>query len=137
MSKDIERELRALQTYRQHTGKDYVPRSAPDDPASMQDYAMLGVIGSYGDSWSRPSMDLKTKSFISMTVTATLGCEDQLRQHILAAHHTGITKDEVVDWLIHLNSYIGTPRTNSALNVVRSAWAIMRETKNAEPNSQT
>ena len=60
-----------------------------------------------------------------MTLTAALGCEDQLKSHVIAAHNTGISKEEVVEWLIHLNGYLGTPRTNVALKCVREVWAAM------------
>ena len=70
----------------------------------MKDLVFLGMDRTYGDSWGRPGLDMRTKSFICMTLTAALGCEDQLRSHIVAAHHTGITKDEMVEWLIHLTT---------------------------------
>lgn len=116
---------RALEAYRQHTGKDYVTRGSPHDPANIKDLATLGFDRTYGDSWSRPGLDMRTKSFVCMTLTAALGCEDQLKSHVTAAHHTGITKEEVVEWLIHLNGYLGTPRTNVALKCVREVWAAM------------
>ncbi|NBR88183.1 MAG: hypothetical protein EBT61_22315, partial [Verrucomicrobia bacterium] len=108
---------------------DYVAKSSPHDPAVMKDLVFLGMDRTYGDSWARPGLDMRTKSFICMTLTAALGCEDQLRSHIVAAHHTGITKDEMVEWLIHLNGYMGTPMTNVALKNVRAVWKDMAEGK--------
>ena len=115
----------ALKAYKQHTGRDYVAKRSPNDPASMKDFVALGLDRTYGDSWSRPGLDMRTKSFICMTLTAALGCDDQLKSHVIAAHHTGISKDEVVEWLIHLNGYLGTPRTNVALKAVREVWSAM------------
>lgn len=135
MSDDAQRHLRALKSYKEHTGKEYAPKSSPYDPPSMKDFATMGLDRTYGDSWCRPGLDLKSKSLICMTLTATLGCEDQLRSHIIAAHHTGITKDEVVEWLIHLNGYIGTPRANVALKVAREVWKSMAESKAADAKS--
>lgn len=127
MSDDAQRHLRALKAYKEHTGKEYVQKSSPHDPPSIKDLAFMGLDRTYGDSWSRPGLDLRTKSFVCMTLTATLGCEDQLRSHILAAHNSGVTKDEVVDWLIHLNGYLGTPRTNVALKAAREVWKQLAE----------
>ena len=115
----------ALKAYTQHTGKQYAAKSSAHDPANMKDLAALGLDRTYGDSWSRPGLDMRTKSFVCMTLTAALGCDDQLKSHIIAAHSTGITKEEVVEWLIHLNGYLGTPRTNVALKLVREVWAGM------------
>ena len=41
----------------------------------------------------------------------------------------GVTKDQMVDWLIHVNSYIGTPRAVAALRVAREVWTEMGEEK--------
>jgi 4-carboxymuconolactone decarboxylase len=129
MSEDAQRHLRALKAYKEHTGKEYVPKSSPHDPASMKDFTFMGLDRTYGDSWCRPGLDLRTKSFICMTLTAALGCDDQLRSHITAAHASGVTKDEIVDWLIHMNGYAGTPRANVALKIAREVWKDMAEPK--------
>ena len=122
---DAARHRRALESFKEHTGKDYEFRLSPSDPPSITDIASLGLDRTYGESWCRPGLDLKTKSLITMTVVATLGCDDYLHNHIVAAHNVGVTKDEVVDWLIHLNGYLGTPRTNVALRVAREVWTKM------------
>lgn len=131
MSDDVQRHLRALKAHKKHTGKEYVLKTSPHDPESMKDFSTMGLDRTYGDSWCRPGLDMRTKSFVCMTLTATLSCEDQLRSHIIAAHNTGVTKDEVVDWLIHLNGYIGTPRANVALKVTRDVWKSMAESSKA------
>jgi alkylhydroperoxidase/carboxymuconolactone decarboxylase family protein YurZ len=122
MSDESIRRKNARQAYKQHTGGDYAPSTSPVDPPAIEDLLWLGLDRNYGDAWSRPGLDLRTRSFITMTATAVLGCEVQLRHYIAAAHHVGITKEEVVEWLIHLNGYIGTPRTNVAMSAARDVW---------------
>ena len=128
MPDQSERRQVGLDAYLKHTGQDFAVKSSPYDPPSIKDFAFLGFDRTYGDSWSREGLDLRTKSFICMTMTATLGCEDQLFAHIKAAHNVGVTKDEIVEWLIHLNGYVGTPRTAVALSVARRVWAQMAAT---------
>ena len=118
---------RAMAAYRAHTGRDHAPAGSPYDPPSMQDLNRLTVDGTYGASWCRPGLDMRTKSFISLTITASLGTGDQFKAHIRAAHHIGITKDEIVEFLIHLNGYLGTPRTSSARGWAREVWKEMAE----------
>ena len=129
MSSDSDRHKRALQSYKAHRGVDYVAPASPHDPQSIVDLATMGLDRAYGDSWSRPGLDFRTKSFVTMTVAATLGTEEQLRIHIAAAHRLGISKDELVEWLIHLNGYIGIMRTNVALRIARDVWAAQAEHK--------
>jgi alkylhydroperoxidase/carboxymuconolactone decarboxylase family protein YurZ len=124
---DSERIRKAEQTYRNHTGKEHKVMTSPYDPASLKDLTDLTFLGSYGASWSRPGLDLRTKSFISMTITASLGAEEQFKAHLRAAHHVGITKDEIVEMLIHFNGYLGTPKTNIAKKLSQAVWKELGE----------
>ena len=115
--------------YKKQRGKDYVLKSFPSDPPSVDEIAKLAISRCYGDVWSRPGLDMRTRAFITITVLATIGALDQLKNHILGAHDLGITKDEIVEWLVHLNSYIGTPKATIALSTARAAWKDMAEKK--------
>ena len=126
---DAARHKRAMKAYKQYGGKDYVLKSTPDDPGSINDIALLGVDRCYGESWNRKGLDMKTKALITISMLATLGIEPELKTHIRHAHHQGVTKDQMVDWLIHVNSYIGTPRAVAALRVAREVWAEMAKEK--------
>jgi 4-carboxymuconolactone decarboxylase len=126
---DAARHKRAMKAYKQYGGKKYVLKSTPHDPRSINDIALLGVDRCYGDSWNRKGLDMKTKALITISMLATLGIEPELKTHIRHAHHQGVTKDQLVDWLIHVNSYIGTPRAVAALRVAREVWAEMAAEK--------
>lgn len=126
---DAARHKRAMKAYKQYGGKDYVLKSTPDDPGSINDIALLGVDRCYGESWNRKGLDMKTKALITISMLATLGIEPELKTHIRHAHHQGVTKDQMVDWLIHVSSYIGTPRAVAALRIAREVWAEMAKEK--------
>ena len=126
---DAARHKRAMKAYKQYGGKDYVLKSTPDDPGSINDIALLGVDRCYGESWNRKGLDMKTKALITISMLATLGIEPELKTHIRHAHQQGVTKDQMVDWLIHVNSYIGTPRAVAALRIAREVWAEMAKEK--------
>ena len=126
---DAQRHKRAMKAYKQYGGKPYNLKSFPYDPPSIKDISLLGVDRCYGESWNRKGLDMKTKSLITISMLATLGIEPELRTHIKAAHRQGVTKDQMVDWLIHVNSYIGTPRAVAALRIARQVWAEMAEEK--------
>ncbi len=127
MDAESARRKAALEYYRRHTGQDYVLKGSPHDPQSIADFAWIGLERNYGESWSRPGLDLRTKSFITLSAVAAQGCDEALKAYIAAAHAVGITKDEIVEWLIHLNGYIGAPRANAALAAARSVWQSMDE----------
>lgn len=126
---DSDRRRRALESFRKHGGRDFVFQRAAHDPPSVEEIALLGLDSTYGEAWCRPELDLRTRSFIVMTAVAVQGCEGQLYSHIAAAHNAGVTKDEVIEWLIQLIGYIGVPLTNNALAVARAVWKDTAENK--------
>lgn len=111
-----------LRTYRAQRGVDFELKRTPYDPASIDDIAKLSISRCYGDVWSRPGLDMRTRAFITISLLAALGADDQLRNHVVGAHKVGITKDEIVEWLLHINSYLGTPKGATSLAIARQAW---------------
>ena len=131
MSDNIERHERAQKMYRAYMGRDYKMTITPHDPASIKDISQLTVDRCYGDSWSKTRLDMKTKSLITISMLVAVGIEPELKTHIRAAHHQGVTKDEMVEWLVHVNSYLGTPRSVVALRIARQVWQEMAEAPSA------
>ena len=54
----------------------------------------------YGDAWSRPGIDAKTRSFVTIGVLTALGAQDELALHIRGALRLGHTKEGVAELLI-------------------------------------
>lgn len=122
MSKLNESYEEGLRVYHAQRGVDFELKRTPFDPDSIDDIAKLSISRCYGDVWSRPGLDMRTRAFITISLLAALGADDQLRNHIVGAHKVGITKDEIVEWLLHINSYLGTPKGAQSLAISRQAW---------------
>ena len=120
---------RAAEAYRKHTGKEFNDRVEPWEPASLLEAFELSHAATYGNSWSRTDLDMRTKCFITMTITLSLGQEEQFKTHVKNARHCGVTDDELVGMLIHFAAYFGAPRTAMARRVVREVW---KEDQNAK-----
>ncbi len=112
-----------LEVYRIHEGRDYTPAKVSNEPPAMAEFNRISIEHTYGDSWSRTGLDMKTKNFVSITVQTTLGVTDQIRNHIRRAHNIGITRDEIAELAIHLAAYIGVPRTGAMAAIAREVWA--------------
>src|ERR1700676_306284 len=82
------------------------------------DFSRMGFANTYGDSWSRPGLDFRTKTFVTLALAAYFGNEHQLSAHLQGARHQGITKDEIDELLIHLLGYIGAPKASLAREIV-------------------
>lgn len=64
----------------------------------------------FGDLYSRPGLDLKTKQLLTVTILATQGnAKPQLAYHINAALNIGITRQEIIDIMTHIAGYAGFP----------------------------
>ncbi len=77
----------------------------------------------FGDIYSRPGIDLKTRELASVAaLTAMGGCEPQLRVHIHAALNLGCTRQEVVEVILQMSVYAGFPRAINALYTARDVF---------------
>lgn len=67
------------------------------------------------DVWSRPNLELKIRSLITIAASVALGRVNGLRLHIEMALQNGATKDEIMETILHLAFYAGFPACWDAL----------------------
>ena len=77
----------------------------------------------WGDVWSRPGLDRRTRSCLTVALLAALGHRDELAVHIRGALRNGVTSDELREVLIHTAVYAGVPAANSAFAVAQKVLA--------------
>ena len=82
--------------------------------ADFQDF-----IGRYawGDIWTRPGLDRRTRSAITLAMLATLHHEDELAMHVRAALRNGMTVEEIKEVLLQVAVYAGVPTANRAFRI--------------------
>jgi 4-carboxymuconolactone decarboxylase len=84
--------------------------------AAFQDYLTRAA---WGEVWTRPGLDRRTRSAITLAVLAALGHQDELALHVRAARRNGLTDDEIGEVLLHTAVYAGIPAANSAFAVAQ------------------
>ncbi|MFJ6210999.1 carboxymuconolactone decarboxylase family protein [Lysinibacillus sp. NPDC092081] len=67
----------------------------------------------YGDVYSRPGLDAKSRALVVITAVVTQGAASQTKTHIKCGLHAGLTQTEIVEALLQLVPYIGFPLTES------------------------
>lgn len=78
----------------------------------------------YGDVYARPGLDLKQRQLVTIGALAAQGdTAPQLRFHLDAALHVGLSPVEVVEALIHVVPFAGFPRALNAVTVARQVFA--------------
>jgi 4-carboxymuconolactone decarboxylase len=81
----------------------------------------------FGALWSRPGLDLKTRSIATVAADVSTGQVEALGLHLRYARRQGFTEDELVEVILHLTGYVGVPNVRKALIVARDTFAQLRE----------
>ncbi|HKK28973.1 MAG TPA: carboxymuconolactone decarboxylase family protein [Alphaproteobacteria bacterium] len=97
-----------------------------DDPimGKFIDYAQEAV---FGGLWTRPGLDLKTRTMICVISDTVMGREDELAIHLRFALRQGWTEDELTEAILHLAGYIGLPLVRGAMLKAREVFKDIRE----------
>jgi 4-carboxymuconolactone decarboxylase len=75
----------------------------------------------WGEIWSRPGLDRRTRSCITLALLAALGHEEELAMHVRAARRIGLSADEIKEVLLQVAVYAGVPAANRAFKVAQRA----------------
>ena len=77
----------------------------------------------FGMFWSRPQLDLRSRSLCTIAQLAALGRVDELRGHLAGARNLGITREELIEVLMQTACYAGVPAAVNALNAAAEVLA--------------
>jgi 4-carboxymuconolactone decarboxylase len=78
----------------------------------------------FGDIYSRPGLDLKSRQIATLAALTVLGnAQPQLKVHIHGALNVGCTREEVVEVIIQMAVYAGFPAALNGISVAKEAFA--------------
>ncbi|MBY8877976.1 alpha/beta fold hydrolase [Streptomyces sp. PLK6-54] len=80
----------------------------------------------WGEVWTRPGLDRRTRSFLSLTALTALGRLGELADHTRAALRNGLTPAEIEETLLHTAVFCGLPAAQAAVEAARPV--IQQET---------
>lgn len=118
---------RGMAVRRAVLGDAHVDRSlerATDFDADFQEFITKTA---WGQIWTRPGLDIRTRSMLTIGMLAALGKDGELKLHIRATRNTGVTRDEVKEILMQTAIYAGVPAANHAIALARAVYAEMDE----------
>ena len=79
----------------------------------------------WGEIWTRPGLDRRTRSFLTIAALVTGGHEGELAMHVRAALTNGLTRAEISEAILHTAIYAGVPAANAAFAVARETFAAL------------
>jgi len=71
----------------------------------------------FGDLYSRNTLSHAQREIITLTSLITQGAFDQLRVHLQAALNVGLTKEEIIEIILHCTGYVGFPKAVQAMGI--------------------
>ncbi len=94
---DAQADRAAFDTAERLLGAPLVLPLGPGEPPSGADFRRLATRHTFGDSWTRTGLDVRSRALVSVTIAATPGTREPLRGQLRIALSNGVTKDEIVD----------------------------------------
>ena len=104
---------------------DAIAATTYKDPM-MQTFVDLASETIFGVLWTRPGLDLKTRTLITVIADASTGREAELATHLRMAWRQGWTEEELTEAFLHLIGYVGAPLVRDAMLVATKVFAELR-----------
>jgi 4-carboxymuconolactone decarboxylase len=87
-----------------------------------EDFMQITVENLFGDIWTRPGLELKERSLITMAALTVLGKEPELKTHMRGALNIGISREKITEIMIHLAHYGGWPVGVNGLRIAKEVF---------------
>jgi 4-carboxymuconolactone decarboxylase len=116
---DADAHARGLEVRREVLGDAHVDRAIRRTTQFTQDFQDLITRYAWGEIWSRPGLDRRTRSCITLAALVALGREQELELHVRAALRNGVTPDEIAEVLLQCAVYCGVPAANGAFAIAQ------------------
>ena len=92
----------------------------------MRKFIDVATENIFGSLWTRPGLDLKTRTLVCVVSDAATGQEPELAIHLRMALRQGWTEEELTEVLLHLSGYVGAPLVREALLTAKKTFAEVK-----------
>lgn len=117
MSEDVH--ARGMATRRAVLGDEHVGAAIERTTPFTKDFQDLITRYAWGEIWSRPGLDRRTRSCITLAALVATGRDHELELHVRAALRNGLGADEIREVLLHCAVYCGVPAANGAFAIAQ------------------
>ena len=112
-----------MKTRREVLGDAHVDRAEAGKTGFTERFQELITRYAWGEIWTRPGLDRKTRSCITITALVAGGHYEELALHVRAARRNGLTPEEIEEVLLQCAIYCGVPAANHAFAVAQAVLA--------------
>lgn len=110
---------RGMAVRRQVLGDDHVDRAIAATTDLTRDFQELITQYAWGSIWTRPGLDRRSRSLITLTALVARGHHSELAMHLRAARRNGLSVDEIKELLLQTAIYCGVPDANTAFRIAQ------------------
>ena len=108
---------RGMEVRREVLGDDHVDNAIEGATEFTKDFQDLITRYAWGEVWTRPGLDRRMRSAITLTALIAQGHFEELAMHLRAARRNGLSDDEIKEVLLQSAIYCGVPAANHAFAV--------------------
>ncbi|MBW9109310.1 4-carboxymuconolactone decarboxylase [Microbacterium trichothecenolyticum] len=120
---DEERYDQGMMVRREVLSDAHVDRAIAGTTELTADFQDFITRVAWGDIWSRPGLDRRSRSVAVLTALIALGHHEELAMHLRAALRNGLTVDEVKEVILQAGLYCGVPAANTAFRIAKDVFA--------------
>jgi 3-oxoadipate enol-lactonase/4-carboxymuconolactone decarboxylase len=120
---DASRYAAGMEVRRAVLGDTHVDRATARITPLTADFQDFITRYAWGEIWTRPGLDRRTRSCVTLTALVAHGHFEELAMHIRAALVNGLSRDEIKEVLLQSAVYCGVPAANSAFAVAQRVLA--------------
>lgn len=104
---------------REVLGDEHVDRAAAATTPFTADFQDLVTRYAWGEVWTRPVLDRRTRSVATLTALLALGHWGEFAMHVRAARTNGLSPDEIGEVILQSAVYCGVPVANHGFAVAQ------------------
>jgi 3-oxoadipate enol-lactonase / 4-carboxymuconolactone decarboxylase len=108
---------------REVLGEEHVGRSLAGTTDLTKEFQDFITTYAWGGIWTRPGLDRRSRSMITLTALVAHGHDEELALHLRAARRNGLSWDEIKEVLLQSAIYCGVPAANTAFRVAQRVQA--------------
>ena len=108
-----------MQVRREVLGDEHVDRAVAGTTDFTRDFQELITTYAWGEIWTRPGLDRRSRSMITLTALIARGHHEELALHLRAALRNGLTVDEIKEVILQSAIYCGVPDANTAFRIAQ------------------
>ncbi|GAB92600.1 4-carboxymuconolactone decarboxylase [Gordonia rhizosphera] len=112
-----------MRVRREVLGDKHVDRATAAITDLTGEFQQLITEYAWGTIWTRPGLDRRSRSMITLTALIARGHHEELAMHLRAALRNGLTRDEIKEVLMQSAIYCGVPDANTAFRIASQVFA--------------